>query len=100
MKDFFKIIAQQPQMGQGILIHEVSRSPQSVVLLWTSDQSDAETSTRQDTTLTADKLPCPRWDSNPHFQQASVRKPRGHWDRQMKVSAYIKLLNEMQTFFA
>jgi len=38
-----------PPMGQIILIHEVSRShtnaPHSVGLLWTSDQSVAETST-------------------------------------------------------
>jgi len=42
-------VAQQPPVGQGLLIHEVSRShndaPQSVVLLWTSDQPVAETST-------------------------------------------------------
>ena len=41
--------AQQPVMGQGVLIMEVSRShsdtPQSVGLLWMSDQPDTETST-------------------------------------------------------
>jgi len=40
--------ARQPLVGQGLLIIEASRSrsdtPHSVVLLWTSDQSDAETS--------------------------------------------------------
>ena len=50
-------------------------APQSVELLWTSDQSVAETSTWQQTTLTTDKLPCPRWDSNPRSQQASGRRP-------------------------
>ena len=35
---------------------------QSVVLLWTSDQLVAKTSTWQHTTLTTDKHPCPRWD--------------------------------------
>jgi len=39
----------QAPVGQGLLIHEVSRShndvPHSVGLLWTSDQSVAETST-------------------------------------------------------
>jgi hypothetical protein len=33
--------------------------PQSVGLIWTSDQPVVETSTRQHTT---DKHPCPRWD--------------------------------------
>ena len=49
----------------------------------------AETSTWQHTTLTTDKYPCPRWDSNPRSQQASgraarllrpwVRIPPGEW---------------------
>ena len=47
----------------------------SVGLLWTSDQLIAETSTWQHTTLTTDKHPCPRWDSNPRSQQASGRRP-------------------------
>jgi len=38
-----------PPVGQNLLIHEVSRShsdtPQSIGLLWTSDQLVAETST-------------------------------------------------------
>ena len=42
-------MAQQPPVGQGFLIIEASRShsdaPHSVRLLWTSDQTDAETST-------------------------------------------------------
>ena len=44
---------------------------QSVGILWTSDQLVAETSTWQHTTLTTDKYPCQRWDSNPRSQQAS-----------------------------
>ena len=48
---------------------------QLVGLFWTSDQLVAETSTWQHTTLTADKYPCPRWDSNPRSQQASGRRP-------------------------
>jgi len=50
-------------------------APQSVGLLWTSDQSVAETSTWQNMTLTADKPLCPQWDSNQQSQQASGRKP-------------------------
>ena len=42
-------MAQQPLIGQGLLIIEALRShsdiPQLVGLLWTSDQPDAETST-------------------------------------------------------
>ena len=42
-------MAQQPPVGQGLLIIEDSLSysdtPETVGLLWTSDQSDAETST-------------------------------------------------------
>ena len=66
-------------MGQGLLIHEVSRShstthPHSVGLLWTSDQLVAETSTWQHTAF-SDRYPCPRWDSSPQSQQASGRSP-------------------------
>jgi len=64
-------MALRPNEGHGLLILEVSRShtdaPQSVGLLWTSDQVVAETSTCQHTTLTADKHPYPRWDSNPRI---------------------------------
>ena len=63
----------------GAPILDVSRShndaAQSVGLLWTSDQLVAETSTWQHTTLTTEKYPCPRWDSNPRSQQVSGRRP-------------------------
>jgi len=49
-------------------------APHLVGLLWTSDQSVAETSTWHHTTLTTDKHTCPRWDTNPRSQQASVVK--------------------------
>ena len=49
-------LVRQPQVGQGPLIHEISKSHtttrQSVGFLWTSHQSVAETSTWQHTTLT------------------------------------------------
>jgi hypothetical protein len=68
-------------VGQGLLTVEASRShsdtPQSVGLPWTSDQPVAETSTRQHTTLTRDKHPCPRRDSNPQSQQASDARSLG-----------------------
>ena len=54
-------------------------------LLRTSGQPVAETSTRQNTTLTRDRQPCPRGHSNSHFQQASGGRPclrlLGHWNR-------------------
>jgi len=40
-----------------------------------SDQTDAETSTRQHTALTRDRHPCHRRDSNPQSQQASGFRP-------------------------
>ena len=46
-----------------------------------SDQLVAETSTWQHTTLTTDKYPCPRWDSNPRFQQVSGLPPLTCWNR-------------------
>ena len=71
-----------PPHSWGFLITH-NGAPQSVGLLWTSDQFVAETSNWQHSQQT--KHPCPRWDSNPQPQQASDRRPtlwpRGHWDR-------------------
>jgi hypothetical protein len=57
-------------VGLGLL-YEASRShsdtPHSVGLLCTSDQPDVETSTWQHTTLTTDRHPCSRRDSNPQI---------------------------------
>ena len=50
-------------------------APQSVGLPWTRGQLVAETSTWRHTTLTTDKHPCPRRDSNPRSQQANGRRP-------------------------
>ena len=56
-------MAQEPLVGQGLLVIEASRShsdtPHSVGLLWTSDQPNAETSTWQHTTLTRDSACMP-----------------------------------------
>jgi hypothetical protein len=75
----FFSIARQPLVGQGLLIVNASRSHSDtshlVGLLWTSDRSVAETSTWQHTTLTRDRHPCPRRDSNPQSQQASGCRP-------------------------
>jgi hypothetical protein len=68
---FFPMV-RQPLGGLGLLIIKASRSnsdtPHSVGLLWTSDQPVAETSTWHHTTLTRDRHPCPRRDSNPQSQ--------------------------------
>ena len=80
-------VALRPKAGHGLLILEVFRShndaAQSVELLWTSNQLVAQTSTRQHTTLTTDKHPCPRRDSNPRSQKAAELRlrPHGHRDR-------------------
>ena len=50
-------------------------APQSVGLLWTSDQLVTETSNWQNTTLKTDKHPCSRLGSNPQSQQASSCRP-------------------------
>jgi len=75
----FFFMMQQPLVGQGVVVLEASRShsdtPNSVGLLWTSDQPIAETSTWRHTTRTTDRHPCFRRDSNPQFQQASGRRP-------------------------
>ena len=56
---FFFWGGEQPSIGRGLLIHEVSRShsdtPNSVGTLWTSDQLVAETSTWQHTQNTHNK---------------------------------------------
>jgi len=68
---------QQPPVGQGLLLHEVSKSHTTTQqsrlrLLWTGDQPVAETThnthNRQILYL--------RWDSNPQYQQASGRRPK------------------------
>jgi len=65
-------MAQQPVLGQGPLVIEASRShsdtSHSVGRLWTSDQSDAETSAWQHRALTRDKHPWPLGDSKSQSQ--------------------------------
>ena len=71
----FSPVVLQPNAGQDLPILEISRSQnvalQSVEHPWTSDQIIAETSTWQHTTLTRNKHPCLRRDSNSQSQQAS-----------------------------
>jgi hypothetical protein len=53
--------------------HTHTLTPQSVGLLWTKDQSEAEASTWQHTTIEGERQPCHRLDSNPQYQQANGR---------------------------
>ena len=72
----------------GAPILDVSRShtttQKSVVLLWTSDQLFAETSTWQHTTLTTEKHPCPggirTYDLSSRAAADLRLRPHGHWD--------------------
>ena len=88
---YLLFMAWQLLMGHGLLIIEASRShsdtPQSVGLLWTSDQPVAETSTWQHAKLTTDRHPWHRQDSNPQLLQESYRRliRSGHWDRHLKL---------------
>jgi len=68
------LVAQQPLVDHDLII-ETSRShsdtPQSIGLLWTSDQPDGETSTWQHTTLIGDDhAPGWIWIQNPRKQAA------------------------------
>jgi len=62
-------MAQQLLVGNGLLIIEDSRlhskTPHWVGFLWTSNQPDKEISSCKHTTLTRERRPCPRRDSNP-----------------------------------
>ena len=77
---FLCFLAQQPPSGpgpphsRGFYITQ-NDAPQSVGLLWTSDQLSAKTSTWQHTTLTTDRHPCLWWESNPQPQRANGGRP-------------------------
>ena len=72
-------MAQQPPVGQGLFFIEASRSHSDTRhlagLLWTRDRPVANTSQWQHTTLTRDRHPWPRRDSNPQSQQVRSRRP-------------------------
>jgi hypothetical protein len=69
-----------------LLVITLNDAPQSVGLLWTSDQLVAENSTWQNSTITTDRHPCRRWASNPQSKPESSRRPTSHTVRQ-QVSA-------------
>jgi hypothetical protein len=63
----------------------------SVGLFWTMDEPVAETATWQQTTLSTERYPCPRRDSNPHSQQASGCRPTPQTVRLLGSVAWISL---------
>jgi hypothetical protein len=68
------------KVGHGLLIHEVSYithndAPQSVGLIWTSDQIAAKISTWQQHSTHKKQTSMTGPDSNPQPQQASGRRP-------------------------
>jgi len=75
----FFSMAQQPLVGQGLLIIKAPQShsdtTHSVGRLWSSDKPDTEISTWQHTTQKRDRHQWSRQGSNPQYQQASGRKP-------------------------
>jgi hypothetical protein len=79
-RSFLSPMAQQPPLGQSLLIIEASPSqsdiPHSVGLLWTGDQNVAKTSTRQNTILTRGRHSRSLWDSYRQSQQASGRRTK------------------------
>jgi len=72
-------MAQVAPVGHSVLIFEASLShtetPRSEGLLWRSNQLVAEICTWQHTTITRDRHPYSRRDSNPQSQQASSCMP-------------------------
>ena len=77
----FLPMAQQTLGSQNLLIVEASNSrskktPQSVGLLWASDQLVADTSTWQHTTRTRDRRPCPPTGFEPTI--SAGERPQTH----------------------
>jgi len=70
----FFFVAQQPLLGQGLLVIEASQShsdtPRSVGLLLTSDKPAAETSTCKHTTLTRERDILVPGEFEPAIQEA------------------------------
>ena len=74
----------QPPHSQAFHITQ-NDAKHSAGLLWTSDQSDSETSTWQHKTLTTNKFPCPGAIRTHNLRRRTAVdlriRPRGHWDR-------------------
>jgi len=88
-----------PPRSRGFQITH-NEAPQSLGLLWTSDQLVAEPSTWQHITLTTDRHPRPggiRTHNLSRRAAANLRlRPRGHWDRQLCYISFSFLRNSPQ----
>jgi len=77
--DIFLFLAQQPLSGPATsftrFLDHTRHTTVGIKLLWTRDQPIAENLTWQHTTITTDRHPCTRWDSNPQSQRANDRRP-------------------------
>jgi len=60
----------------------------SLGIVWTGFQPDAENSTWQHTTLTRDRRPCLRRDSNPQSKQVRGRRPTHSTQRLLNNESY------------
>jgi hypothetical protein len=69
------LTAQQPLVGQDLLIIEASRTHSRHTTLGRTPLDERPARRRQHTTLTRDSQPWPRRDSNPQSQQANGRIP-------------------------
>jgi len=70
-------MAENPILGLDFTLHSSwshSDTANSVRFMWTSDQTDAETSTWQHAALEKHKILCPGWYSKQQLQQARGRR--------------------------
>jgi len=107
-------MAQEPLMGQGLLIIEASwlraDNPPLIGLLWTNEKPDAETSTWQHATHTTERdihAPCRIRTHNPNKRAATDSRLRqhGHWNRHFsfltpKCFPHLFVLGHVQSVFS
>jgi hypothetical protein len=96
-QEFFSL-ALQPSAGYGLLVSRDflithSDAPQSVGLLWTSDQLVAETSDNTQHTKQTNIHACCENRIHDRSRRAAVNlglRPRGHWDRLRKQNCFFQ----------
>ena len=74
---FFKFLARQPPVDQGLLSQEVSKSHTTTHHSRQDSSGQVISSSQKPLTThnTTDRCPCTRWDSKPQPQKASCRRP-------------------------
>jgi hypothetical protein len=85
-------LAREPPVGQGLLIHKVSRS-HTTTHHSHQDSSGRAINSSQDLYLTTHnthnrQTSMPRWDSNPHSQQASGSIPTPQTEKPLRTDLY------------